>query len=166
MFVVPLSGDSIETAEGAVYEVVSYTNWKSKGPCCYATTPGLLTSDATPIIYFFDIVKIRDVHVEFDNSSKTFKASGKIKRKYHLPQPGDKIQLLKPETPMDSENDEVKVLKLKLHNKAEGISKGLLVCGEDGCFMLSEIISIERAIGSDSFDRKKFLKYYSEYTGK
>lgn len=165
MYVVPLERDTITTAEGATFTVASFTNYKTKGPACYATTPGLVSTDATPIVYFFDIVKINDVHVEFDNSSKTFKASGKIKRKYHLPQPGDKIHLLKPDTPLDQENDIVKVEKLKLHNKSEGIAKGLLICDDKGCHPLSEIIAIDRTIGSDSFDRKKFLRLYKEYAG-
>lgn len=165
MNVVPLSGDNIETTDGGLYTVVSYTNYKPKGPAVYVTVQGAEQTSATPVIYFFDIQKIQDVHVEFDNSSKTFKAAGKIKRLYHLPQVNDKISILKDDTPADKDNDVIKVEKLKLHNKSEGISKGLLICGEDTCYMLDDILAIDRVIGSDSFDRRKFLKLYKDYTG-
>lgn len=163
MYIVPLAGDVIMTTEGAAFEVISYTNYKQRGPAVYVSATG--DESTTPaVVYFFDITKICGVHVEYDNSTKIFKASGKIKRKYHLPQPGDKITVLKPETPLDEDDDQIKIEKLKLHNKSEGIAKGLLACG-DACYMLNDIISIDRVIGSDSFDRKKFQRLYSDYSG-
>lgn len=165
MYVVPLNGEQIQTSDGGTYEVVSYTDYKPRGPALYCSIVGGSVSDHTPVVYFFDIVKIRGVHVEFDNSSKMFKASGKINRKFHLPQPGDKITVLKEDTPLDQPNDIIKVEKLKLHNKSEGINKGLVVCGDDACYTLADIIAINRQIGSDSFDRKRFLKLYKEYAG-
>lgn len=163
MFVVPLEGDTITTVDGGTYEVLSYTNYKPNGPAVYV---GMPIGEASHTVYFFDIEKINGVKVEFDKSAKVFKALGKLKRKIHLPQPGDKIVVLKSGSELDDPDDEVTIKKIKLHNKGSGISKGLLFVDEDGDeYRLHDIISINRSVGSDIFDRKKFLSVYSEYNG-
>lgn len=162
MFVVPLPKDVITTKDGAELEVITYTNFKSKGPAVYVEhNPG------TPavIIYFFDIEKINGVRVELNNSSKVFNALGKIKRRFHLPQSNDQL-VIKKDAENPDESDIVAVKELKLHSKNLGLSKGLLVRDKDGTYYrLDDIQDIKPAVGGDSFNRRKFLRYYSEYRG-
>lgn len=162
-FLVPLFGDEIETSEGGIYNVVSYNNFKSMGPAVYVDAG----SQQSPLtIYFVDIVRINGVRVELDNKSKVFVSHGKIKRRQDLPQPGDTITIIKQDTNIDDPDDQVEVKSLKLHSQQDGIGKGLLIVGDDGkAYRLDDIIKLNRAIGSSNFDRKKFLKIYSEYKG-
>lgn len=160
MLVVPLVGDKITTTDDGEFIVISYTPFKDKGPAIYVESP---IGTPPPIIYFFDIEKINGVKVEYSDSSKVFTALGLIKRSVHLPQLKDTMIFLKPSTPIDSENDKMIVTGLKLHNKSEGIGKGLLVCGEDGCFKLSEIIDLKRVHANEHFNRTRFLRIYKEY---
>lgn len=164
MLVVPLSGDTITTSDNVDYEVIAYTNFKPKGPAVYVKSESDITDKAPHLVYFFDIDKINGVKVEMD-SGKTFKSFGKIKRKYHLPQPGDEIIVLKPDTPLDQPNDTAEVEKLKLFSKADGISKGMIIVADGVSYRLQDIIRIKRTVGSESFDSKKFLKLYEDYKG-
>ena len=161
MFVVPLPKDKVKTKDGAELEVVTYTNFKSKGPAVYvehqAGTPAVA-------IYFFDIEKINDVRVEYNTGSKVFTALGNIKRKIHLPQPNDQIIIRDPNAV--DETTIVEVKELKLHSKVLGLGQGLLVRDKDGTFhRLDTILDIKRAIGGNDFNQKKFLRMYSEYRG-
>ena len=158
MLVVPLPRDIITTKDGAKLSVVTYTNFKSKGPAVYVEhkrgTPAV-------VIYFFDIDRINDVRVELSPSSKVFNALGNIKRKYHLPQPNDLVTLN-----INGENMIVEVKDLKLHSKNIGLSKGLVIRDkENNFYRMSDIVSIDRATGSDEFNQKRFLRLYSEYRG-
>ena len=155
MLVVPLTNDTIKTKDGAELKVLAFSNFKSKGPVVYveheAGTPAV-------VIYYFDIEKINDVRVEFNTSSKVFSSLGFIKRKFHLPQPGDVITI---------SDREAKVKSLKLHSKSVGLSQGLLVKADDGeYYTLSQIDGIKRSNGTEDFDKKKFLRFYSEYKDK
>lgn len=159
MLIVPLTGDKITTVEGAEFTVLSYTNFKARGPAVYVENqPG----EASLVIYFFDIEKINGVKVEYSDTMKLFKSLGALKRAVHLPQIKDTMVLLKPKTPIDSPNDEMEITTLKLHNKTEGVGKGLLICGEDGCFPLSEMIDLKRS-HPEHFNRSRFLRIYKEY---
>lgn len=161
MLVVPLPKDTITTKDGAELEVIAYTNFKSKGPAVYvehqAGTPAVA-------VYFFDIEKINGVRVEFNTGSKVFSALGNIKRKIHLPQPND--QLIIQSSDPEAEPDIVEVKDLKLHSKSIGLGQGLVIRDKDGKFFrLADIGDIKRAVGGESFDKKKFLRLYSEYRG-
>lgn len=161
MLVVPLPKDVITTKDGAQLEVIAYTNFKSKGPAVYvehqAGTPAVA-------VYFFDIEKINGVRVEFNTSSKVFTALGNIKRKIHLPQPNDQI-IIQSADP-EAEPDIIEVKDLKLHSKLIGLGHGMVIRDKDGkVFRLADVFDIKRAVGGDSFDKKKFLKLYSEYRG-
>lgn len=163
MFVVPLPKDKISTKDGAELEVVAYTNFKSKGPAVYvehqAGTPAVA-------IYFFDIEKINGVRVEFNQGSKVFTALGHIKRKTHLPQQNDQLVVKKPSEDNPEETTIIEVKELKLHSKQLGLGRGLLIRDkENNFFRLDDVININRAVGSDSFNRKRFLRLYSEYRG-
>jgi hypothetical protein len=160
MLIVPLAGDKIETKDGVEFTVLAYTNYKERGPAVQVEHTAAVPSDA---VYFFDIIKINGISVTL-GSGKVFKAAGNVKRKYHLPQPGDLITVRSGNAPADQQ-----VSGLKLHNKTEGLTKGLLVTtkgeGENVNFRLGNIVDIQRSIGNDMFDRNKFLRYYRDYTG-
>ena len=159
MLVVPLPKDKIVTKDGAELEVITYTNFKSKGPAVYvvhqAGTPAVA-------IYFFDIEKINGIRVEYNVGSKVFTALGNIKRKIHLPQPNDQIIIKKD----DDTTDILEVKDLKLHSKVLGLGQGLVVRDKDGnIHRLDSIADIKRAVGGSDFNQKKFLRIYSEYRG-
>jgi hypothetical protein len=163
MFVVPLPKDVITTKDGAELEVITYTNFKTKGPAVYVEhQPG------TPavVIYFFDIEKINGVRVDLNGSSKVFNALGKIKRRFHLPQPNDQITVSKSSEESPDGTDIVEVQTLKLHSRNLGLSKGLLIQDKDKTYhRLNDILDLKRAVGGDTFNKKAFLRLYSEYRG-
>lgn len=159
MQVVPIKGDVITTADGPKFTVSSYTNFKSKGPAVYVEHND---GEASLLIYFFDIVEVNDVKVEFNNQSKILNALGYIKRKVHIPQKHDTIYV------HDEEGNEqkLKVKELKLHNKNLGLSRGLLIIGnDDEVYSMRDIINIKRVSGDSWFDEKKFQSIYSDYLG-
>lgn len=161
MFVVPLKADKIETKDGVEFTVLSYTNYREKGPAVYVEhTPGV-PSDA---VYFFDINKINGKTVEYVPGAKVFKANGEIKRKVQLPQPNDTVTFKS-----QGETTTGKVEGLKLHRRGE-LAKGLLVVVTDENdekvhVRLDQLIDVERDIGSDLFSRDRFLSYYDDYRG-
>lgn len=162
MLIVPLKGDTIETKDGVSFNVLSYTNYRDKGPAVYVEHTPQVPSDA---VYFFDIAKINGVTVEYVTGSKVFKSLGRIKRKWQLPQPSDVITFRSPEGAKD-----VTVSSLKLHKRGE-LAKGLLIaCNDketdDKYFLrLDQIIDLKRDIGNDLFSRDRFLAYYNDYRG-
>ena len=162
MLVVPLKGDTIVTKDGGRFKVLSYTNFKTKGPGVYVDH-GFKRSKL--VIYFFDIEKINGVKVEYNTSMKIFKAFGIVKRKIHLPQENDTIVA---EVKFDGELHKIenKVKKLKLHQRGM-LGYGLLIYVEDrdDPIRLKNIVDIDRAISESSFDRDKFLSIYEEYMG-
>jgi hypothetical protein len=161
MLIVPLKGDKATTVDGDEFTVLEYTNYKTD-PAVYIDVPPGQNS----ILYFQDIAEINDVKVEFNKSSKLFTALGIVKRKYNLPQSKDVLTVENPGSPEDAQPIDVEVKTLKLHSRAIGLSKGLAVLDDDHkVYVLSDILNIERANGSEHFDRKKFLKYYRDYTG-
>lgn len=162
MLVVPLKGDKIETKDGVTFSVLSYTNYREKGPAVYVEhTPGV-PSDA---VYFFDIIKINGKTVEWVPGQKVFRAAGEIRRKYQLPQVNDVVTVRGKNGSMD-----ITVTGLKLHKKGE-LAKGMLIQGhetdtDDRQFVrLDQITDIKRDIGSDMFSRDRFLSYYNDYRG-
>ena len=162
MQIVPLKGDEIETKDGVRFKVLSYTNYRDKGPAVYVEHTPAVPSDA---VYFFDIAKINGKPVEYQAGPKVFRSLGQIKRRYQLPQPSDVITVRGPNGATD-----LTVRGLKLHKKGE-LAKGLLVIGEDKdtqerqIVRLGQILDLKRDIGNDLFSRDKFLNYYADYTG-
>lgn len=162
MFVVPLKGDKIETKDGVTFTVLSFTNYRDKGPAVYVEHTAGVPSDA---VYFFDITKINGKTVEYVPGSKVFRSSGEIKRRFQLPQLSDTVTFKDKGT-----TQTMKVTGLKLHRRNE-LAKGLFVVGQAAdsedkvTARLSQIIDIERDIGNDLFSRDKFLSYYSDYRG-
>lgn len=162
MFIVPLKGDRIETKDGVTFTVLSYTNYREKGPAVYVEHTPSVPSDA---VYFFDINKIGGKIVEYVTGSKVFKSVGEVKRKWQLPQPNDTITCRTKEG-----NRVVTVTGLRLHKRGE-LAKGLLVVGnekdsDDKLYIrLDQIIDLDRDIGNDMYSRDKFLAYYADYRG-
>lgn len=161
MIVVPIKGDKIVTKEGITFTVLSYTNYRDKGPAVYVEHTPSIPSDA---VYFFDIVRINGVHVEYMAGSKVFKSAGNIKRKVHLPQITDKVIVKN-----DGSVSEYSVVGYKLHKKGD-LAKGLLIVATDDTkekmfIKLNAIVDVERDIGNDLFSKERFLRYYQDYTG-
>ncbi len=159
MLVVPLTNDKITTFDADEFTVTSYTNHKSE-PAVYIDAPrGQLS-----LVYFTDIDKINDVKVEYNKTNKVFEALGVIKRKINLPQQHDKITVSNQENPEDGESSTSEVKLLKLHNESIGRSKGLVAIDkDDNVYELQDIENIDRAIGSEQFNKSKFLKIYKDY---
>lgn len=163
MLVVPLEKDVIETTDGHLFKVISYTNYKDNGPAVYARPRN---SKDVVLIYFFDIDAINGTKVEYQKSSRIFRAFGKISRLFHLPQPDDKIIVLTDKISDEDLKEKVEVAGLKLKSKSLGVNKGMFVKDDAGnYYRLNQILDIERALGSEKFDREKFLEYYKDYTG-
>lgn len=162
MLIVPLVGDRIETREGVSFQVLSYSNYRDKGPCVYVEHTVGVPSDA---VYFFDIAKINGKTVDYVPGSKVFKAAGEIPRKFQLPQLNDTVTYRGKEGSVD-----MKVTGLKLHKKGE-LAKGLFIVGqEEGSdekvfVRLPQITDLVRDIGNDMFNRDRFLSYYADYRG-
>lgn len=163
MLVVPIPGDKIETKEGVSFSVLSYTNYRDKGPAVYVEHTVGVPSDA---VYFFDIAKINGKVVEYLPGPKLLRAVGELRRRFHLPQPNDVITVR-----LKDQSQDLTVTGLKLHRKGE-LAKGLLVIAhEDGdpdakhFVRLDHIKDLTRDIGSDLFSRDRFLAYYNDYRG-
>jgi len=162
MLIVPLKGDKIETKDGVVFNVLSYTNYRDRGPAVYVEHTPAVPSDA---VYFFDIAKINGKSVEFMAGPKIFRSLGPLKRKWQLPQPNDTVTWRSPSGAADAV-----VKTYKLHKRGE-LSKGLIIVADDTdaqekvFIRLDQIIDVKRDIGNDLFSRDKFLAYYSDYRG-
>jgi hypothetical protein len=162
MFVVPLRGDKVETKDGVTFTVLSYTNYKEKGPAIYVEHTAGVPSDP---VYFFDISKINGKTVEFVPGSKIFRVGAALKRRFQLPQVGDNVTYKDKTGP-----GVIKVTGLKLHKRDE-LGKGLFIAGNNKdseskvYIRLDQIVDIERDIGNDLFSRDRFLSYYSDYRG-
>jgi hypothetical protein len=62
--------------------------------------------------------------------------------------------------------DIIEVQTLKLHSRNLGLSKGLLIQDKDKVYhRLNDILDLKRAVGGDTFNKKAFLRLYSEYRG-
>ena len=162
MLVLPLKNDQIETKDGVSFQVLSYTNYRDRGPAVYVEHTPAVPSDA---VYFFDIQKINGKTVELLAGPKVFRSLGPLKRKWQLPQPNDTITWQG-----SGGTSDMTVKSLKLHKRGE-LSKGLLIVGvdpetEEQVFVrLQQIILITRDIGNDLFSRDRFLTYYGDYAG-
>ena len=66
----------------------------------------------------------------------------------------------------DTSTKKVKVKELKLHNKNIGLSRGLVILGDDAViYSLESINRIKRSHGDSFFDKSQFLKLYKDYLG-
>lgn len=159
MFVVPVKGDKVQTKDDSTPRVVSSFSSLKDEPAVYLK-PG---TSQDRYIYFSDIVVINGVRVEYENSSKVFNALGPLKRKYNIPQPKDTITVKLIETAFKEEKQDIEVKSIKLHNKREGIGRGLLACGDKSCFSMDQIINIDRRSWTENFNAEGFKRYYFDY---
>lgn len=163
MLVVPLAKDKVRTTDGHAYRVISYTNYKDGGPAVYCKDK---TGSSPVLVYFFDIDQINGTPVEYQRGSRIFRALGKVKREFHLPQPDDKVTVLTNRVTDHEGRERVDVDGLKLKSKALGINKGLFFKDTEGeAYRLNQVLDIERALGGERFNRAEFLDYYKDYTG-
>ena len=158
-FVVPLVGDKLKINDNdGTFVVTSYTNMKTE-PAVYVDAG----DGENNVVHFYDIAEINDVSVDYNRTSKTFNALGMLKRKFNIPQPGDVLEVSRKSPDGEVEDVSITVKGVKLHNKAEGVSRGLISCDQEACYDLLSIKSIDRKEGSEKFDMKKFRKYYFDY---
>lgn len=155
MFIVPLSGDKIETTGGVTYTVLSYTNYKDS-PAVYVQGVAVETKS----IPFSDIVKINKIAVKL-LPSKVFDAATRPKDQLPLPQKDDKVKLGR---------FMVKISMLKL-NQRGNLAAGLLIVGDNVetkervTARMSGISAIERADGTKISDVAPFKRQYHDYLG-
>lgn len=159
MFVVPVPKDKIRTKDDGDPKTVSSFSSLKNEPAVYLL-PG---TSRERYVYFSDIVEINGVRVEYDGDSKTFNALGPLKRKYNLPQPKDTVTVKLSDAPFKKDRDEIEITSIKLHNKREGITRGLLVCSDKSCFSLNEVLNVKRRSWTESFNAEGFKKYYRDY---
>lgn len=160
MIVVPIRGDKILTVDGEIYTVDSYTNFKHE-PAVYVEAG----YGKIPAVYFQDIQEINGVLVEYNNKTKTFTSYGLIKRRYHLPQPKDLVEV-KVKNGDGNETEMLEVDLVKLHNKVAGVSSGMVIASGIGRLIrVAEIISIKRNNSDDQVNMPRFLRLYKDYLG-
>ena len=169
MLIVPLAGDKIKIANNdSTLKVIEYTRFKSAGPAVYCQVPD---SKTLILVYFFDIEEINGVDVEYKKSSHLFKALGKVKRKYNIPQKGDVILITRKGSSTEEDDDalekkKVKVDKVEIKLGKSNLVHGLFVTDEDkNLINCKRILDVESEIGTQAFDRSGFIKYYKEYFG-
>lgn len=161
MLVVPVRGDRVLARDYPdPLTVSSYTNLKS-APSLYVR--GADVKGDT--VEFADIVELNGVRVTFHRDSKVLEALGPLRRRYNLPQPGDRIVIRLAKLPTDAREvtEEVEVKHLRLHDQSKGLSRGLLACSADACYTLKELLDVKRKVGSEPFDPKTFQRYYLDY---
>lgn len=159
MLIVPLKGDMIKTSDNShPRRVTSYTSFKS-APAVYLDVP--VGEDR--VVYFSDIIEINRVKVEYEPNSRLLEAFGPIRRKYNLPQEGDKITVRSADLQSDGKEVKVEVTKLLLQSKKWGVGKGLMVLHGDDHYSLTDILDIYREVGSEGFNKEGFQHLYFDY---
>jgi hypothetical protein len=161
MFIVPLAGDTITTDGGAQFKVVSYTNYKDHGPAVYVERGSGSPSDP---VYFGDITEVNGTKTSYVRGQKVLEAMGRVKRRFHLPQPGDDIT-----AKVDGQPVNLTMKSYKLHRKGY-LHQGLMLIAEDDtndttALCLDQLIDVRRPLGDDNFSRDRFLSYYDDYRG-
>ena len=155
MLVVPVSGDKLTLmSTQTVLCVSSYTALKPE-PAVYLTEP-LESGDR--FTFFSDITAINGISVKPKNN--LFDASGLIKRKYNLPQPGDTIITFLVDTSFKQETIELEITDVTISGKEP--RSIVIKCGSTK-LGLNEIQDIKRKRGFEKFNREAFLKYYVDY---
>lgn len=154
MFVLPISGDVVETNNGVKHTVIGYAAYKNQ-PAVY------VESDLSEESVSFDSIKTINGTPVALLPAKVFRADSLVKRKVHLPQKDDKIIV-------DGQTLKVKSIKLREHSK---LTDGALVVAvdqeskESTTVRMVNIERITRADGDDDFNRKTFMKLYRDYIG-
>lgn len=156
MLLVPLKGDKVRFEDFSdEFTVKSFTSLKVE-PVVYLTTE-LPTGEA-----FVAISMIKSINgVPVIEKDTVLAPKGPVKRKYNLPQPGDRIKVqLRVNVQGISETAELEVTEL--HLKADPM-KPLMIKTKDGAFSLRDVLDIKRKIGGEAFTKEGFLRYYLDY---
>lgn len=154
MFIVPITGDKITRADGAVFSVLGYTNHKTE-PAVYVQGPNVQTET----ISFNNISKLNGAPVKL-TSGKVFSVAT-AKHMITLPQKDDRVKF---------RNVTVKVDGLKLNERGH-LAAGVLIVGtnietkEKITVRLANLVGIERANGDKVFNLKAFKQQYRDYLG-
>lgn len=161
MMIVPLAGDTITTDGGAQFKVVSYTNYKDHGPAVYVERGSGSPSDP---VYFGDISEVNGVKTHYVKGQRVLEAMGRVKRRFHLPQPGDDIT-----AKIDGQPVNLTMKSFRLHRRG-ALHQGLLLVTEDDAndqqtIRLDQLMDVRRPLGDDNFSRDRFLSYYDDYRG-
>jgi len=158
MFILPLTGDTVETRGGVKHNVLSYAPYKDK-PAVYVEGEGTSTES----VPFTDITAINGTPVQL-TPGKIFTVTSKLDRKFQLPQVNDKV-IIDGDKPITA-----KVKNLKLFERGN-LASGLQVQGEDidtgerVTARLMDVIRIERAGDKAGFSRGPFRSLYKDYLG-
>jgi hypothetical protein len=156
MLIAPVAGDklTLKSVEGEL-RVSSYTALKPE-PAVYLTQP-LESGDR--FTFFSDITSLNGAEVELDPSN-LLNASSLVRRKFNLPQVGDMITTTLIDTDFKNESIELEVTGVTLSGREP--HSLIIKCGTTK-LSLSDIQSITRKRGFETFNRKAFLKYYVDY---
>lgn len=142
-----------------VHRVSSYTSLKSQ-PAIYLNEP---LDDGQRSAFVSDVIEVNGVKAEYDEAVHLLNALGPLKRRHQLPQPGDKVTYTLVETDYSEEQVTSEVIDLRLHAR-NNPSRSLQVKLEGGTMLeLTDIVDIERKVGSERFDRAGFQHYYVDY---
>lgn len=153
MFIVPSSGDVIETTNGVTYTVLGFSNYADQ-PAALVQAEGASTESVS----FDEIAKINRAPVTL-TSSKIF--TGVAKHGVSLPQKDDKVT---------TSSGVIKVDNLKLHNKGQ-LAKGLIIVGtnvdtsEKMTVRFADVTSILLANGSEVKNLKAVKTKFQDYIG-
>ena len=161
MLVVPVAGDkSHMLSSPEVLTVKSYTCLKSE-PAVYVKE---LLADGTKSVFISEIININGVRVEYDDSSKLLTALGPLRRKFYLPQPGDKVEFSLIQTSFKQEKITRTVEKIRFASKHNVGKENTLeiICGE-APLSLRDVLGIQTSSSTAPFDHREFLKYYFDY---
>lgn len=161
MIIVPVKNDTIKTSAGLPSKVLSFTNYKDKGPAVISMVAGQSPAE----VYFDDIAEINEQKVSLIKTSKgynVFEVNGFVKRTFQLPQVGETISVTS-----DVSDSPLVVKRLKLHVQNE-LSSGLIVeCeSKNNDKVVSVLLSQITDIDSYIFSPSRFLSYYEDYSDK
>lgn len=155
MYIVPLTGDTIETQGSVAHTVLAYAAYKD-APAVYVQSTGGPETDSVP---FTDIQKINGTPVTL-TPGKVFKANSVVKRKIQLPQPNDTVKV---------KNAKFRVTDIKLHERGDLTQGMLLICEDEtknkSTVRLNDIERLIRA-NEDETACTQVRSTYSEYLGK
>lgn len=160
MIIVPLNGDTIETAVGVPRRVISYSNLNSSGPVVRVRSTGT-DLETVP---FKEIQSVNGLSVSVAKNAKAqnvFSTDGYLKRASPLPQPGEVI-LSKVN---GVEIRKYTVNRVRLHVKGR-LSEGLIFeCVEDDGTPVDLRVQDVQDIEGYVFSSKAFQRTYADYAG-
>jgi len=161
MIIVPLNGDTIETADRVPRKVIAYSNLNSSGPVVRVRSESGGTDLET--VPFKEILKLNDLEVTLLKNAKgqnVLSTDGYIERSQPLPQPGETCT-----ANLGVEERKYHVGRVRLHVKGR-LSEGLIFeCIEDYGTVTDVRLNQITDIDSYVFGLKAFRRLYADYAG-